>query len=73
MLGSAFSIAGPNIALNTTVAEVLRGFADTLEKSPRQVSSAEFTANLTALVQDTVSKHKRIIFNGNNYGADCQT
>jgi len=70
MLGSAFSIAGPNIALNTTVAEVLCGFADTLEKSPGQVGSAEFSASLTALVRETVGKHKRVIFNGNNYGAE---
>ena len=33
MLGSTFSIAGPNIILNTIVAEELRQFADTLEKS----------------------------------------
>jgi len=64
MLGSAFSIAGPNIALNTTVAEVLREFADTLEQSK------DFTSDLAFLVRETVGKHKRIIFNGNNYSAE---
>ena len=68
MLGSAFSIAGPNIALNTTVAEVLRGFADTLEKSFAQGGQAGF--NLSTLVKETVGAHKRIIFNGNNYSAE---
>jgi glutamine synthetase len=61
MLGSTFSIAGPNIVLNTIVAEVLRQFADTLEKSK------DFTGDLAVLVKKTYSEHKRIIFNGNNY------
>ncbi|MCL2707325.1 MAG: glutamine synthetase III [Dehalococcoidia bacterium] len=61
MLGSAFSIAGPNIVLNTIVAEVLRQFADYLEKS------TDFKADLVSLIKNTIHKHKRIIFNGNNY------
>jgi len=61
MLGSAFSIAGPNIVLNTAIAEILRQFADTLE------GSKDFKADLAALIYKTVHEHKRIIFNGNNY------
>ncbi|MCL1919482.1 MAG: glutamine synthetase III [Kiritimatiellaeota bacterium] len=61
MLGSMFSVAGPNIVLNTIVAESLRQFADALEKSK------DFTRDLAALVKKTFSAHKRIIFNGNNY------
>ena len=61
MLGSAFSIAGPNIVLNTAVAEVLREFADILE------TSEDFRGDLTKLIQQTIREHKRIIFNGNNY------
>ena len=61
MLGSAFSIAGPNIALNTAVAEVLRGFADALE------GSTDFTADVASIVKKTFGAHKRIVFNGNNY------
>ena len=61
MLGSAFSIAGPNIILNTVVAEVLKQFADCLE------SSSDFKSDMAALVKETFHKHKRIIFNGNNY------
>lgn len=61
MLGSTFSIAGPNIILNTVVANTLRGFADRLE----QVS--DFQSELTQLIRQTVREHKRIIFNGNNY------
>lgn len=61
MLGSAFSIAGPNIVLNTIVAEELRQFADTLEKSNN------FNEDLNILIKNTIKDHKRIIFNGNNY------
>lgn len=61
MLGSAFSIAGPNIVLNTAVAEVLREFADILE------ASEDFKGDLTKLIKKTIREHKRIIFNGNNY------
>lgn len=61
MLGSAFSIAGPNIVLNTVVAEILREFADRLE------GSSEFNSDLTSLIKETFKAHKRIVFNGNNY------
>ncbi len=61
MLGSTFSIAGPNIVLNTAVAEVLSGFADRLEKE------VDFNSGLDKLIKETVSNHIRIVFNGNNY------
>ena len=64
MLGSTFSISGPNIVLNTIVAEILNQFADALDKSKN------FTADVAALVKKTYSEHKRIIFNGNNYSED---
>ena len=67
MVGSTFSIGGPNIVLNTIVAEVLRQFADTLEKAK------DFTTDLAALVKKTVKAHKRIIFNGNNYAPEWVT
>ncbi len=61
MLGSEQSISGPNIALNTIVAEELCQFADKLEKSKN------FNKDLQALLQKTIKEHKRIIFNGNGY------
>ncbi len=61
MVGSTFSISGPNFILNTIVAEVLNGFADELEKA------SDFKKGLTELVRNTIKQHKRIIFNGNNY------
>ena len=67
MLGSMFSTAGPNIVLNTVVAEVLRLFADELEKA------GDFKNDLASLIQRTFREHKRILFNGNNYSDDWVT
>ncbi len=61
MLGSAQSIAGPNIALNTIMAEELGRFADVLE------NAADFDGALQQLVCDALTRHQRIIFNGNGY------
>ncbi len=61
MLGSELSISGPNIVLNTIVAEELSQFADELEQAQ------DFGAALHELIRRTISEHKRIIFNGNNY------
>lgn len=61
MLGSTQSVAGPNIMLNTIVAEELSEFADALE------NSQNFDEDLHKLVKKTIKEHKRIIFNGNNY------
>ena len=64
MLGSDLSISGPNIVLNTIVAEELSQFADTLE------SAEDFDTALHDLIQNTIKDHKRIIFNGNNYAPE---
>lgn len=61
MPGSSSSIAGPNTFLNTMVADVLAQFADILE------NAEDFNETLHRLIRDTYHKHKRIIFNGNNY------
>ena len=63
MLGSSQSISGPNIALNTIMAEELEQFANRLEHS------ADFHKDLAALIRETLSAHRRIIFNGNGYDA----
>ncbi len=67
MLGSTFSISGPNIVLNTIVAEVLSQFADQLE------GAKDFTTALNQLIRKTIKDHNRIIFNGNNYAEEWVT
>lgn len=61
MVGSNFSISGPNVVLNTIVAESLSQFADILE------SSDNFLEDMNELIKNTIKEHKRIIFNGNGY------
>ena len=58
------SISGPNIVLNTIVAEELCRFADVLE------CSDDISATMTMLIKNAITAHKRIIFNGNNYSAE---
>ncbi|HAC31919.1 MAG TPA: glutamine synthetase type III [Treponema sp.] len=60
-LGSSLSISGPNVVLNTIVAETLDEFATQLE------SAKDLNTELQALIKKTVKEHKKIIFNGNGY------
>lgn len=66
MLGSDLSISGPNIILNTIVAEELSQFADVLE------GAKDFSSALDDLIRKTIAEHKRIIFNGNNYSEEWE-
>ena len=61
MVGSTASISGPNIVLNTAVAEELKQFADILE------GADDFETVLHDLIKKTIKDHKHIIFNGNGY------
>ena len=63
MLGSAASVANPNIVLNTAVAEVLSEFSAALKDVPEE----EMESAVHALLKKTIEDHKRIIFNGNGY------
>ena len=63
MLGSAASVANPNIVLNTAVAEVLAEFSAALKDVPEE----EMENAVHALLKKTIEEHKRIIFNGNGY------
>ncbi len=63
MLGSAASVANPNIVLNTAVAESLRQFAEKLKDVPAE----DMEKAVHELLKSTIMKHKRVIFNGNGY------
>ena len=60
-LGSAQSISGPNVILNTAIADTLMKMADELE------AAEDFTAAVDQLIRKTLRDHMRIIFNGNGY------
>ncbi len=61
MLGSSASISDANVMINTIVADAFCEFADILEKS------TDFENDVKLLIRDTISNHKRIIFNGDGY------
>ena len=62
-IGSSVNLACPNIMINAAVADALNEFADALEK----VKSADFKAQATTLIKNEYIKHRRIVFNGDNY------
>ena len=64
MVGSAQSISGSNVALNTIAAEALDEIATRLEKSKDK------NAEAAAIIKDIYKKHSRVIFNGNNYAEE---
>ena len=65
-VGSSQSCSGPNIVLNTIVAESLDEVATALEG----VSPKQFNVKLQKLLQSMIKAHKRVIFNGDNYTED---
>ena len=64
MLGSTTNIACPNTILNTIVAESLRQFSDYLD------GRDDVDTAIYEIIKDTMKKHSRIIFNGNNYAEE---
>ena len=63
MLGSAASVANPNVVLNTAVAEALAQFYTELEGTkPEDMEQA-----VQELIKRAIRKHKKVIFNGNGY------
>jgi glutamine synthetase len=64
MVGSAQSIAGSNVALNTIAAEALDEIATRLEKAKNKIAEA------AAIIKEAYKKHNRVIFNGNNYSEE---
>ena len=64
-VGSNTSLAGPNIVLNTIVAEALDEICTKLEAD--KAAKKDFNVSVQKLLQGIIKKHKRVIFNGDNY------
>ncbi len=64
MLGSSFSIADINTVINTSVADSLDKLSDRLE------TTADREKEIDAWMSETIARHKRIIYNGNNYSEE---
>ena len=63
MPGSSLSVANPNIVLNTAVADKLTVIYDRL----CDVDPAHMEDEVHAVLKEMLTKHKRILFNGNGY------
>ncbi|MBF7096220.1 glutamine synthetase III family protein [Alkalibacter mobilis] len=61
MVGSTMSISGPNIVLNTIVAELLSEIADELEKAD------DFNSTLSEIIEKLVKENFNVIFDGDGY------
>jgi len=64
-VGSAASLAGPNVVINTIVADALDEICMKLETAKK--ASKNIDKAVQKILQDIIKKHKRIIFNGDNY------
>ena len=61
MVGSRDSIAGPNVVLNTIVAEAFSEACDVLE------NAEDFDVAVHDLIKKYATEHQRVVFNGNGY------
>ena len=61
MVGSRDSISGPNVVLNTIVAEAFSEACDVLEKADN------FDEAVHDLIKQYATEHQRVVFNGNGY------
>ena len=69
-VGSSQSCARANIVLNTIVAAALDEMCTKLEKDAD--AGKDFNESLQTLLQGIVKKHKRILFDGDNYTEEWQ-
>lgn len=63
MVGSAASVSGPNVILNTAVAESLAQFYTELEGTKAE----DMEHAVHELIKRAIRKHKKVIFDGNGY------
>ncbi len=67
-VGSAFSVAGPLTVLNTIMADSLDKLADELAAALKK--NSDFNSALQSVLKDILTKHGRVIFNGNGYSEE---
>ena len=73
MIGSSQSAATPNTYLNAAIAQVLGEYAEKLEsflsegKSNHDDHASMVNEAVHAVIKDSYSRHRRVVFNGNGY------
>ena len=66
MMPSSDSVSGPNVVLNTAVAEILSQYATRLEKA------TDKNAEITKIIMESYKAHKKVVFNGNGYSKEWE-
>ncbi|MBI3601915.1 MAG: glutamine synthetase III [Candidatus Omnitrophica bacterium] len=66
-VGSSMNPSAANMVLNTIVAQAISEICNQLEADKK--AGKEFNASLQKVLQDIIKKHKRVLYNGDNYVA----
>ena len=69
-VGSGQNPSAANMILNTIVAEAVSDICDQLEADKK--AGKDFNASLQKILQEIIKKHKRVIYNGDNYAPQWQ-
>jgi len=69
--GSLQSIAGPMVTINTILAEALDYIATELEAVI--ANGTEFNAAVQSVLQEIITNHGKVVFNGDGYADEWQT
>ncbi len=64
-VGSNQNPSAPNMVLNTIVAEAISDICDQLEADKK--AGKDFNTSLQKILQEIIKKHKRVLYNGDNY------
>jgi len=66
MVPAGDSISGPNVVLNTVVADILAQFADRLEKASDKLAETK------KIIAESYKAHRKVVFNGNGYSPEWE-
>ncbi|MBF0570323.1 MAG: glutamine synthetase III [Candidatus Omnitrophica bacterium] len=64
-VGSNMNPSAANMVLNTIVAEAISDICDQLEADKK--TGKDFNASLQKVLQEIIKKHKKVVYNGDNY------
>jgi glutamine synthetase len=70
-VGSNQNPSAANMILNTIVAEAVSDICDQLEADKK--AGKDFNSSLQKILQEIIKKHKRVVYNGDNYVPEWQT
>jgi glutamine synthetase len=69
-VGSNMNPSAANMVLNTIVAEAIADICDQLEAS--KAAGKDFNTSLQKVLQEIIKKHKKVVYNGDNYIPEWQ-